>query len=112
MSDVTKKINELLEIDDSYKAPEALMKLLRDKEKREKVFIEFLELFNFDVTYDWFHEYFQDEHADRKNKKQDFTPASVGKLLAELVGDPESIDGTRYEPCAGTGSINYSIMAK
>ncbi|MGE6488494.1 N-6 DNA methylase [Paenisporosarcina sp. NPDC076898] len=112
MSDITKKINELLGIDDSYKAPEALMKMLRDKDKREKVFMEFLQLFDFDVSYDWFHEYFQDEHADRKNKKQDFTPVSVARLLVELMNDPEIDNWTRYEPCAGTGGITIQAWQK
>ncbi|EJC3118106.1 SAM-dependent DNA methyltransferase, partial [Enterococcus faecalis] len=71
----TEKINELLGVDDAYKAPEALMDILLNRDKREIVFNKFLEIEN-DLTFDWFHEYFQDEHADRKVKKQDFTPNS------------------------------------
>lgn len=55
-----------------------------------------------DVTYDWFHEYFQDEHADRKKHKQDFTPNSISQLLSAIVGEG---DGSYYEPAAGTGGI-------
>ncbi|WP_313757179.1 N-6 DNA methylase [Tissierella sp.] len=96
------KINSLLEIDDSYKAPNKLMKILFDKEKREELFRKFLDEFDYDVAYDWFNEYFQEEHADRKKLKQDFTPASVGKLMSKLIED----DGfDYYEVCCGTGSI-------
>lgn len=98
------KWNELLDIDDSYKAPDALWAILRDKTRREELFRETLELHSYEVDYDWFHEYFQDEHADRANKKQDFTPNSVSKLLTELVG-PTPPGGTYYEPAVGTGGI-------
>ncbi|HCT5214766.1 TPA: SAM-dependent DNA methyltransferase, partial [Enterococcus faecalis] len=66
----TEKINELLGVDDAYKAPEALMNILLNRDKREIVFNKFLEIEK-DLTFDWFHEYFQEEHADRKQKKQD-----------------------------------------
>ncbi len=63
--------NALLGIDDSYKAPDALLEILRNRERREDLFREALARHNYDVGYDWFHRYFQDEHADRAQKKQD-----------------------------------------
>lgn len=97
------KINKLLGVNDSYKAPERIMEILHNKTEREHLFKSFLEAFDYDVSYDWFHDYFQDEHADRRKKKQNFTPTSVGKLLAELLG------GKPYEEtvdiCAGTGGL-------
>lgn len=100
---VTNEVNKILNIKDSYQAPKRLMDILcGDRDERDKVFKQFLELFKYDVTFDWFHEYFQDEHADRKKKKQDFTPQSISKLLSEIVNGE---DGTYYEPAAGTGGI-------
>lgn len=101
----TSDYNKLLGITESYNAPSALWKILQDKQKRESLYMQFLEAFNGDVSIDWFHEYFQDEHADRKTKKQDFTPSSVGKLLSHLIGDTSKGDGMFYEPAAGTGGI-------
>jgi len=98
------KINELIGVDDSYKAPAKLMRVLFDRPGREKLFRDFLVEFNGDVTYDWFHEYFEDEHADRKKKKQDFTPKSLADLTSRLVGG----DPLHYEPCAGTGGMTIS----
>ena len=96
-------INEILNINDSYKAPQRIMDILYgDIEERNKIFTEFLEAFDKDVDYDWFHEYFQDEHANRKKHKQDFTPQSISKLLVEMVDDT---NGSYYEPAAGTGGI-------
>lgn len=103
MTEILTKINKLLGIKESYKAPDRLMEILyMDKPERDKYFMDFLNAFDKDVTYDWFHDYFQDEHADRKNQKQDFTPQSVSRLLSEIVG-PEG--NTYYEPAAGTGGI-------
>ncbi|WP_434795932.1 N-6 DNA methylase [Staphylococcus equorum] len=103
MTDVTKIINDLLGIKDSYQAPQKIMDILYGSiEDRNKVFMDFLKAFDKDVTYDWFHDYFQDEHADRKKHKQDFTPQSISKLLGEIVG---SEGNTYYEPAAGTGGI-------
>ena len=39
------KVNNLLEISDSYQAPQKVMEILKDKEKREELFFKFLELF-------------------------------------------------------------------
>ena len=47
-------VNEILEIDDAYKAPKRLMEILLDKEKREKIFCQFLE-YERDMKFDWFH---------------------------------------------------------
>lgn len=96
-----KNINKLLGISDSYQAPAKIMEVLYDRKKREELFMNFLEAFDFDVSYDWFHEYFQDEHADRKNKKQDFTPVCLADLLVSLVGGR----GIGYDCAAGTGGI-------
>jgi type I restriction-modification system DNA methylase subunit len=100
------RINQLLGIKDSYQAPARLLEILYDKPQREALFKRFLEEFEYDVNYDWFHDYFQEEHADRKVKKQDFTPRSVNELLTALVGD--DYEGTHYEPCAGTGGMTIA----
>lgn len=100
------QINELLGITESYKAPDALMKILFNRENREELFRSMLELFHYEMDKDWFHVYFQDEHADRKQKKQDFTPTSISNLLANITGAPA--DGMYYEPCAGTGGLTIA----
>lgn len=99
--------NKLFGVDDSYKAPSKIMEILYQKEQREKLFMDLLEVNNYDVGFDWFHEYFEDEHADRKNKKQDFTPECVADLLSRLVmsDDNNSNDGNYYEVAVGTGGI-------
>lgn len=99
-----KSINELLEINDSYQAPQKLMEILFNQERREKLFREMLSQ-NHDVSFDWFHEYFEAEHADRKEKKQDFTPNSISTLISKLVGAGE---GSNLDVAAGTGGITIT----
>ena len=102
-----KDINKLLGIKESYQAPSKVMEILYDRKRREEMFMSFLETFDFDVTYDWFHDYFQDEHADRKNKKQDFTPNCISDLASSLVmsGGIRGGGGTTYDCASGTGGI-------
>lgn len=96
-----KTVNKLLGIDDAFKAPTRMMELMLDDKKREETFKKFLEI-ETDMSYEWFQEYFGDEQAERKSKKQDFTPPSISKLVVKLVGKDNS---TYYEPAAGTGSM-------
>lgn len=99
----TESINELLGIKESYQASDKLMSILFNKEERERLFRSFLEQ-EWDMTFDWFHIYFQDEHADRAKHKQDFTPRSVSEVLVRML-DNDKDDGMRLDVAAGTGGI-------
>ena len=94
-------VNKILNIDDAYKAPDTLLALMLDKTQRENIFKKFLSI-STDLSFDWFHEYFEDEQAERKSKKQDFTPDSIVTLLNKLTSNTT---GYYYEPTAGTGGI-------
>lgn len=93
-------INSLIGIDESYKAPIKLQRILNDSNKRIELFNQFLEKEK-DLSFDWFTDYFQEEHSDRKNKKQDFTPDGIVKLVSSLL------DGFKVNAdiCAGTGGL-------
>lgn len=97
----TERICGLLSIEDPYQAPARLMEIITGAE-RDSVYKAFLDAFGCDVSYDWFHEFYEDENAERKKNKQDFTPACVSKTVSELVGYG---DGVVYEPSAGTGGM-------
>lgn len=96
-------VNKILGIDESYKAPDRLLELVLDNHKRPELFEQFLSI-STDMSFDWFHEYFEDEQSERKKKKQDFTPDSIATLMNGLVSNGSSIN-TYYEPAAGTGGI-------
>lgn len=96
----TQKVNELLGVDESFKVPDKLMSIIMNREQREQTFKAFLEVER-DTSFDWFHEYFEDEQAERKTQKQDFTPDSISDVLTRLVGKADQY----FEPAAGTGGI-------
>ena len=97
-----KDINRILGISESYQAPGKIMEILYDRHRREKAFEYLKELHGWDLSYDWFHEYFQDEHADRAKKKQDFTPDSIGRTLAAII---QPGIGVYKEQACGTGGL-------
>lgn len=93
------KINELIGVDESFKASDRLYKLLMSDGKDE-LFKSFLAIES-DLTYDWFTDYYQEEHSDRKKNKQDFTPDGVVELVNQLLGSSKVI----ADICAGTGGL-------
>lgn len=95
------QINDILKVNDTYKQPAKLLSLMLDDTKREETFHQFLEL-ETDMSYEWFQEAFELEHADRKGSKQDFTPMAVGELLSRITGNDTK---TYYEVACGNGGI-------
>lgn len=114
------QIKAIIGDEENFQIPPKLMKIVLDKKQREKMFRKFLDI-ETDLSYDWFHEYFMELQADRKGKKQDFTPTAISNTTALLLnGDshheklvtPElkstNIDAQVtdvLEPAAGTGSM-------
>lgn len=92
-------INQLLGITDSYQAPRRMLELMLDDSKRDETFKKFLD-YEYHMDYEWFQSYYEQEHAQRKTNKQDFTPQSVSTLLARLA------NGDNYHEIAcGNGGI-------
>lgn len=96
------QINHILGVNDSYKQPAKLLSLMLDEKKRVETFKKFFE-YETDMSFEWFQEAFELEHAERKDKKQDFTPRSIGKLL-NAIAKKES-DRHYYEVACGNGGI-------
>lgn len=61
---------------------------------------EFIEMVG-DLSVDWLQMIFQYYQADRKEKKQDYTPKTMAKLLAVLIGDTDRC----VDLCAGSGAL-------
>jgi hypothetical protein len=97
-------INTILGINEPFKAPTRIMEIMFDRTKREQVFRRMLAI-DSDVSVDWFHAYFEEEQADRKKNKQDFTPDSISDLVSRLTESEGAKDYTVYDPTAGTGGL-------
>lgn len=97
----TDTICGILGVDEPYQVPQRIMETVTGTE-RDDIYDAFLAAFGYDVTRDWFHEFYEDENAERKKNKQDFTPTSLSRLVSELAGYGS---GVVYEPSAGTGGM-------
>lgn len=94
------QINELLGVEESFHASYKLIELIKDEDKKENLFEKFLEL-ETDLSYDWFLEYYQSEHSDRKGKGQDFTPSEVSEITSRILGQGSS----NLDICSGVGGL-------
>lgn len=89
-------INDLMDL------PNAVTKILdMDLEDRNKIYRELIRLNDNDLSYDWFQEVYESDLSERKQKKQDFTPNSLGVLCSLLTSQTGSI----HEPTAGNGAM-------
>lgn len=101
---MTKKdLQELFKIEDILDLPKAIAELYEsDSQKKTFVYKKLIKLNNYDMSYDWFQNIYEEEFAQRKQNKQDFTPNCVSILLSKLTGTEK---GIIYEPTAGNGSL-------
>lgn len=59
-----------------------------------------------DDTKDWLQALWQYYEADRAEKKQDYTPKSICKLVSVLAGDCKSV----YDCCGGSGALTLELI--
>lgn len=64
---------------------------------------KYLELIKNDLETDYLQKIWQFFMADRENKKQDFTPKSLGKLLSGLTESENEV--WVYDMCSGSGAL-------
>lgn len=98
----TKEVFSLFGIEDLKDLPDAVTQVLEgDLRTRDSIYRTLLETNNYDLSFDWFQDLYENELAERKQKKQDFTPQTVAALCSMLTGQT----GTIHEPTAGNGSM-------
>lgn len=97
-------INELFGITESYEMPDRVMEILMNEKARMRCFNEITKI-SPDMKEDFFLDYYQEEHGDRKELKQDYTPDCVAALASEMAGTA----GTVADICAGTGSLTIKM---
>lgn len=102
-----KIINQLIGIKESFELPDKLMRLLLDEERKDKMFDDFMK-YDVDLSSDFFRDYFQEEHSDRKGLKQDYTPDSICKIIMGLQENDNDI----LDVCSGTGALTLFTLKK
>lgn len=97
LKDLTKKTLEIFNCQSVDDLGDSLMRSLEDEKKLK----EFSDMVDNDLTKDWLQMIFQYYQADRKEKKQDYTPKCLAQFLSRLIGEStESID-----MCSGSGAL-------
>ena len=92
----------LIGIEDISKLSDRIMEIIMgDTEYRDYIYTELIKINNYDMSYDWFQEIYENELSERKQKKQDFTPRELSIICSDLT----SQSGTIHEPTAGNGSM-------
>ena len=61
-----------------------------------------------DKSVDLFRDFFQEEQADRKSLKQDYTPDGISELVSRLAPSGNNL----LDVCAGTGTLTISYLAR
>ena len=99
LKELTDKTKELFGIDEIEKLKDELIKCEPEKMKA------FYELINGDLSKDYLQMIYQYYMADRAKKKQDYTPACLGRFLSMLVGEAD----TYIDMCAGSGALTIQL---
>lgn len=94
---LTDRTFELFGVDSPDNLGSALLENINNIDKLKA----FCDLVDGDLSIDWMQMIYQYYLADRKEKKQDYTPKSLAKFMGMLAGDVEIIT----DMCAGSGAL-------
>lgn len=97
LKELTDRTFELFSVDNADDLGSALLESIDNTNKLKA----FYDLVGGDLSVDWMQMIYQYHLADRKEKKQDYTPKSLAKFMGMLVGDGEMIT----DMCAGSGAL-------
>ena len=101
------KARELSEIISACKTVFGISDIAELPEKLEKVDNEMFQAFSaaIDLDAEPIQKIYQYWMADRETAKQDFTPPSLARLVASLLGNEKQV----YDCCAGCGSLTIAL---
>lgn len=97
LKELTDRTIELFNVSAPEHLGQALFEACGDHDKLRA----FCGLVDNDLSIDWMQKIYQYYLADRKDKKQDYTPASLARLMGTLTGPSEQI----VDMCAGSGTL-------
>lgn len=97
LKELTDKTLELFGVSEPSQLGSALLAACGSPEKLRS----FCDLVNGDLSIDWVQMIYQYYLADRKEKKQDYTPASLARFMGQLAGNSSDI----VDMCAGSGAL-------
>lgn len=99
LNELVKNTLALFEVDSVKNLGEALLSCTVSQDVPR--FDAFVDMIGGNLSVDWLQMIYQYYQADRKEKKQDYTPRSLAVFLSRLIGESaETVD-----MCAGSGSL-------
>jgi len=98
-------VDRTLETFGASKPEELGQALIESRDDAWPTYDAFCDLVGGDLSKDWMQMIYQYYLADRKEKKQDYTPASVAKLMSSLAGGGCERDDWIIDLCAGSGAL-------
>lgn len=99
LSNLCKRTLALFEVDSVDSLGSALLGCVL--QQKNDVMDAFAEMVGNDLSKDWLQMIYQYYQADRKEKKQDYTPKSVALFLSKLIGASD----VTVDMCAGSGAL-------
>lgn len=97
LKELTDRTLELFNVTSPDQLGPALIAACGDPDKLRS----FCELVDGDLSTDWMQKIYQYYLADRKEKKQDYTPVSLAQFMGLLAGNSNDI----VDMCAGSGAL-------
>jgi type I restriction enzyme M protein len=101
---IREAILEICAVKEVFEVPQTLMEKLFSPEQSD--LLNRIAVIYGDMQLDQFRDFFQEEGADRKKLKQDYTPDGLAELLARVSVSGESL----ADICAGTGSLTIQYL--
>lgn len=97
LKELTDRTLELFGVDNHDNLGSALLDNIGNTDKLKA----FCDLVDGDLSVDWMQMIYQYYLADRKEKKQDYTPKCLAQFVSRLIGNSEKT----VDMCAGSGAL-------
>lgn len=89
----------------NVKNTKELLSAIEKSYNNNDIMQQFCDLVNNDLSVDWLQKIYQYYEADRKDKKQDYTPASLADLMAKIsLSESNEV----VDMCAGSGALTIA----
>ena len=99
LKELSNRTLDIFRISDIKKLSDALMEcVIRNDTDKMQAFRDLVEN---DLSRDWLQMIYQYYCADRKEKKQDYTPKCLAGFMSRLIGEADTI----VDLCAGSGAL-------
>lgn len=98
LSELKSKLLELFETDMEH-LPNSLMNVAINN--NTEIYDKYLLIVNNDLDVDYLQMVYQYYYADRKDKKQDYTPSTLSDFVGRIIGESDVV----IDMCAGSGAL-------